>query len=302
MAARILVVDDETDFLDVMQEFLEEEGYEVETAQNGEEALKLLEQGCFDLLVSDINMPGMKGFELLLKASRLYPHLKRILITAYDVRDYIEMSKNYNIGNIITKTTPFNFEEIQVFIDNILTGNIYGLEKYVRGKIHQSYIRTHSDISRTTKEVIEFMKTERNKRKFKQALSEIIVNAFYYGARQENPENKQSWKFDSVLKESEQVIVNWARDSEKTGVSVTDQKGRLTKKDVVYWLERNTTKGKDGLSIGLTDSHGKGLFIAREVIDRMIINIDPGKRTEIIMVNYEEGLYDGHRPLWIQEL
>ena len=247
-------------------------------------------------------MPGMKGFELLNKASQLYPDLKRILITAYDIRDYINMAKNYNIGNIITKTTPFNFEEILVFIDNILTGNIFGLDKYVQGKIHQSYIRTNDDINRTNNNVIEFMKSDRDKRKFKQALGEIVINAFFYGAKQEDPEKKQNWKFDTTLKKSEQVVVSWARDNEKTGVAVTDQKGRLAKKDVVFWLERNTTKGEDGLSIGLTDSHGKGLFITREMIDRMIINIDPNKRTEIIMVNYEEGLYDGHRPLWIQEL
>ena len=302
MTARILVVDDEIDFLDIMSEFLEEEGYGVETAINGEEALKTLEKSSFDLLVSDINMPGMKGFELLKKASQLYPELKRILITAYDVRDYINLAKNYNIGNIITKTTPFNFDEIKVFINNIITGNIFGLDKYVQGKIHQSIIKTNDDITSVNNEVIDFMKSDRNKRKYKQALGEIVINAFFYGAKNEDPEKKHGWKFDANLEKSEEVVVSWARDNEKSGVAVTDQKGRLAKKDVVFWLERNTTKGEDGLSIGLTDSHGKGLFITREIIDRMIINIDPGKRTEIIMVNYEEGLYDGHRPLWIQEL
>lgn len=302
MTARILVVDDEINFLDIMSEFLEEEGYGVETAINGEEALKTLEKSSFDLLVSDINMPGMKGFELLKKASQLYPELKRILITAYDVRDYINLAKNYNIGNIITKTTPFNFDEIKVFINNIITGNIFGLDKYVQGKIHQSIIKTNDDITSVNNEVIDFMKSDRNKRKYKQALGEIVINAFFYGAKSEDPEKKHGWKFDVNLEENEEVLVSWARDNEKSGVAVTDQKGRLAKKGVVFWLERNTTKGEDGLSIGLTDSHGKGLFITREIIDRMIINIDPGKRTEIIMVNYEEGLYGGHRPLWIQEL
>jgi hypothetical protein len=81
-----------------------------------------------------------------------------------------------------------------------------------------------------------------------------------------------------------------------------DQKGLLTKKDVLFWLERNTTKGADGLSVGLLDAHGKGLFITRESIDRFIVNVKRGRRTEIVMLNYSEGLYDGYRPLWIQEL
>jgi CheY-like chemotaxis protein len=71
MAKRILLVDDEVDFLDVVGEFLEDEGYEVTTAGNGLDALATLETETFDLLLSDINMPGMKGFELLKEAGSL---------------------------------------------------------------------------------------------------------------------------------------------------------------------------------------------------------------------------------------
>lgn len=302
MTARILLVDDEVDFLDIMSEFIEDEGYEIHTAINGEEALKALEQGSYDLLVSDINMPGMKGFELLQRAAELYPDLKRILITAYDVRDYINLAKNYNIGNIITKTAPFNFEEIRIFLDNILTGNIFGLEQYVQGKIHQTLLKTSKDLERVNNEVIEFMKSESHKRKFRQAMSEITINAFFYGSKNEEGDKKHLWEFDTPLNEGEEVLVCWACDQEKSGVSVTDRKGRLNKEDILFWLERNMTKGEDGLSIGLRDSHGKGLFITRETVDRLIVNIERGNKTEMVLLNYEEGLYDGHRPLWIQEL
>ena len=76
----------------------------------------------------------------------------------------------------------------------------------------------------------------------------------------------------------------------------------MKKEEVLYWLERNATKGEDGMSVGLLDEHGKGLFISRETIDRFIVNIKRGQKTEIVMLNYKEGLYDGYRPLWIQEL
>lgn len=302
MKVRILLVDDEVDFLDIMSEFIEDEGYEIETAANGDDALKILENRSFDLLVSDINMPGIKGFELLNKVAHLYPDLKRILITAYDVRDYINLAKNYNIGNIMTKTAPFNFDEIKILLKNILTGNIFGLDHYVQGKIHQAYITSNNDIERINQEVIDFMKSDRHKRKFRQAFSEIAINAFFYGARNEEATMKHQWKFNITLKKDEEILVSWACDHEKAGIAVTDQKGRLTKKDILYWLERNMTKGEDGLSIGLRDGHGKGIFITRETLDRLIINIEPGGKTEMVMLNYEEGLYDGHRPLWIQEL
>jgi len=64
MAQRILLVDDEFDMLDMLGEVFRENGYAVETAENGIEALRVLARGSFDLLLSDINMPQMKGFEL----------------------------------------------------------------------------------------------------------------------------------------------------------------------------------------------------------------------------------------------
>jgi len=302
MTARLLIVDDEPDFLDIMTEFLLDEGYEVLAAANGEEALAILQKNSFDLLISDINMPGMKGFELLARAAELYPAMKRVLITAYDVRDYLNMAKNFNIGNIMTKTTPFNFEEIKLFINNILTAAIFGLGKYIKGTVHQAAIRTSDDIEIVNNMIIGFMNSDRHKRKFRQVLGEILINAFFYGAKNEDPEKKHGWNFNTTLNQGEEVLVSWARDNEKSGVSVLDQKGRLKKNDVIYWIERNTTKGDDGISLGLGDCHGKGLFITREIIDRMIINIEPGKKTEVVTINYEEGLYDGHRPLWIQEV
>jgi DNA-binding response OmpR family regulator len=62
--ARILVVDDEPSVLDVTGEFLVREGHEVETASGGEEALDLLRRRTFDLLITDIMMPGIDGLEL----------------------------------------------------------------------------------------------------------------------------------------------------------------------------------------------------------------------------------------------
>jgi CheY-like chemotaxis protein len=302
MNEKILLVDDEVDFLDVLSEFLRDEGYVASTARNAQEALELLQKETFRLLLSDINMPGMKGFELIKKVKQLYPTLKSALITAYDVRDYIHMAKNFDIGNIITKTTPFNFEEVRLLVRNIITEDIFGLEHYVKSPIQSMKIKSSNEIEQVIQKIINIMPGSRHKRKFRQALNEIIINAVYYGAKQERGDRKELWPIDVKLAPDEEVLVSWGIDDEKVGVSVIDQKGLLAKKDVLFWLERNTTKGEDGLSVGLLDDHGKGLFITRESIDRFIVNIKPGTATEIVMLNYKEGLYDGYRPLWIQEL
>jgi CheY-like chemotaxis protein len=302
MAARILLVDDEADFLDVFGEFLQEEGYEVITALNGTEALAVLEREPVNLLVSDINMPGMKGFELLREASRRHPGLRHVLITAYDVRDYLFMAKTYDIGNIITKTTPFNFDEIRILLDNIVTGNIFGLQKYIQAPITRRPIQHSHEIEDAIIEMVNAVDHDVLKRRFRQAAGEVVVNAFFYGGRNERGDNKELWNLDSSVDDDKIIEVAWAGDEEKFGVSVTDQSGRLSKSEILYWLERNSTKGKNGLSIGLLDEHGKGLFIAHETIDRLIVNIARGKKTEIILISYKGGQYSGHRPLWIQEL
>jgi CheY-like chemotaxis protein len=301
MNEKILLVDDEPDFLDVLSEFLMDEGYRVANARNGMEALDRLHREKFDLLISDINMPGMKGFELIKEAKRLYPGLKCALITAYDVREYLYMAKHYGIGNIITKTTPFNFEEVRLLITMILTEDVFGLDHYMHGRIHAMKIRSTVGIDDIIGKIVSEMPDLPHKRKFRQALTEIITNAVYYGARRERGDRKEEWPQVVDLAPDEEILVMWGVDEEKTGVAVRDQKGVLTKEEVLYWLERNTTKGEDGISVGLLDEHGKGLFISREILDRLIMNIKKGQKTEIVMLNYREGLYDGYKPLWIYE-
>ncbi len=88
MPHRILAVDDEEAIRVMLQQFLTTLGYEVDTAQDGVEALDMLEKSAYDLVLSDINMPRMKGFELLQKVREKHPGVKRAHITAYDVNDY----------------------------------------------------------------------------------------------------------------------------------------------------------------------------------------------------------------------
>ncbi|MBD3345766.1 MAG: response regulator [Chitinivibrionales bacterium] len=301
MNEKILLVDDEPDMLDILKEFLTEKGYMVSCAGNADAALAVMSKEPFDLLLSDINMPWKKGFDLLNEASSHYPRLKTALITAYDVRDYIRLARDHNVGNIIAKTTPFNFAEVELLIRNILSEEVFGLERYIGGEITTKHIAESGQIEPVLNTIVDAMPEPRHKRKFRQATGEILINAVYYGAKKEQGDKKSEWKLDVTLKPDEEVIVSWGIDSEKAGVAVRDQKGRLEKNEVLYWLERNTTKGEDGISLGLFDQHGKGLYISRETIDRFIINIKKNSMTEIVMLNYKENLYDGFRPLWIHE-
>ena len=80
---RILLVDDEEGIQLLYREEFEEEGFEVTTAYNGEEALKQFSQELPDLVILDINMPGMNGIEVLRRMKEINPNLPVILSSAY---------------------------------------------------------------------------------------------------------------------------------------------------------------------------------------------------------------------------
>ncbi len=80
---RVLLVDDDESFLEVMAFLLEEEGYEVVRAKNGNEAWSRLQTGAFPVMVTDLKMPGMDGLALLKKAHGLAPNLLVIVTTAF---------------------------------------------------------------------------------------------------------------------------------------------------------------------------------------------------------------------------
>lgn len=90
---RILCVDDEPGILRALTWVLNKE-YQVSTADSGENALKILKDQEFDVVISDQRMPGMMGADLLEKVSKLRPHAIRILLTGYSDIEYILDSIN----------------------------------------------------------------------------------------------------------------------------------------------------------------------------------------------------------------
>lgn len=79
----VLVVDDQESMRTLLQDMLEVVGYEVTLAEGGEQALSLLEAGEFDLVLSDLNMPGMDGSALLRAVKATWPGIPVVIITGY---------------------------------------------------------------------------------------------------------------------------------------------------------------------------------------------------------------------------
>ena len=107
---KILVVDDNENIRVILKQMLEDGGYAVRTANGGEEALEILKTGHFDMVITDINMPGMTGFELLEKTKKAYPQVPVIFITAYRKDKTLVGSVNIGLSDYIEK--PFKMDEV----------------------------------------------------------------------------------------------------------------------------------------------------------------------------------------------
>ncbi len=83
MSEKVLLVDDEKDFLDIMSERMEDRGMKVKTADSADQALKMLESESFDAIVMDFKMPGMDGIQALKNIKSEKPELQIILLTGY---------------------------------------------------------------------------------------------------------------------------------------------------------------------------------------------------------------------------
>lgn len=302
---KILVVDDEYEIREMITDFLRDaECFTVFEAENGAQALELLEKNQIDLVLSDINMPGMKGFDLLKEIKDRFPSIKRVLITAYNVEDYLNLALKYDIGNIFVKTSPFNFSEFSSIINCLLNGEIFGLSNYFDKDIPIKKLKINSSksLDKDAERIISQIGFIEQPKRLELVIVELLTNAIFYGIRNEIPDQKELWSHDFQLPDEQAIEVCVARDSEKYAISISDLGGRLKKSDILYWLNRQISRNQDGLPLGLYDSHGRGFFIVRKYIDRLIINIDQTHRTEVIIINYFYGAYKGFKPLYINEI
>ena len=131
MCKNILIVDDEEAIQLLLEDFLLMKGYNVDSVGDGTAALESLHSKNYDLILSDIHMPKMKGFELLEKVRAEFPGVKRALITAYNVDNYLRLALKHDIGNIIPKTVPFNLNDVERVVENLLTEDFFNLSKEV---------------------------------------------------------------------------------------------------------------------------------------------------------------------------
>ena len=117
---RILIVDDEKKVAFFLQESLEELGdnYEVVSAETAEEALQQIESNPFDLIITDLRMPGINGLELMKRVRAISPKTRTILITAYGSDEVEAEARRLQAYSYFTK--PFHIEDFMETVQEAL--------------------------------------------------------------------------------------------------------------------------------------------------------------------------------------
>jgi DNA-binding NtrC family response regulator len=113
-----LIVDDDQEVRDTLISVLKDEGYLVETAENGKKAIRICEKVPFDVALIDIELPDIKGTELLRVLNEKQPKMVKIIITGHPSIENAAKSVNEKADGYILK--PFNVPELLAMIKKLI--------------------------------------------------------------------------------------------------------------------------------------------------------------------------------------
>ncbi len=279
--------------------------YQVFEAEDAHVALSICKNEKIDLLITDIKLPDLSGIELIKKVRSENKDIKFILITAYNIDNYISTLRQENLFVVIPKTSIVESNYMKGLVRKILSRNPFGLKYYFPDLkiVELKYFHLMQMYSRKALEPSEREKT-------------LILNTYYFCKIFNSDENNhykdkiaEILSFSETSKNAMQIIEELTTNALKYTpenkfielgfgiiddymvVGVVDYSGTLDPRQVLLCLERQIViDSKSGLPLGIKDTHGRGLFICRESSNHLIINIEQGKKTEIIAMQTPKSL------------
>ncbi len=121
---RILIIEDDDEMRSLLKDFFEEEGFEVDSVKNGSDAFRILVREFFDLVITDIRMPGLTGLDILPGIKKLQPEVSIIVITAFGSEEVHRRAIERGASAYIEK--PLHFYELNALIQEILSSEAKG--------------------------------------------------------------------------------------------------------------------------------------------------------------------------------
>jgi DNA-binding NtrC family response regulator len=116
---RILIIEDDEEMRSLLKDFFEEEGLETDSVNNGSEAFRKLVKESFDLIITDIRMPGLTGLDILPGIKKLHPEAPIIVITAFGTEEVHRRAIERGATAYLEK--PIHFHKLKTMIHEIIS-------------------------------------------------------------------------------------------------------------------------------------------------------------------------------------
>ncbi len=139
---RILIAEDEKNQRDLLEGFLKKEGFTVESAANGREALQKLQGNFFDMALIDYKMPELDGLQTLREIRKLYPDLPVVMMTAYGTVETAVASMKEGALDYLTK--PIDLDELLIMLQKVIERSYLIREnKELKAQLQERFAFTH---------------------------------------------------------------------------------------------------------------------------------------------------------------
>ncbi len=116
---KILIVEDDEAMRSLLRDFLDEEGFDTDSVSNGYDALRKLADQSFDLIITDIQMPGLTGLDILPRIKGLYPDATVIVITAFGSDELHRRSLERGAAGYLEK--PIHVHQLRTLIYEVVS-------------------------------------------------------------------------------------------------------------------------------------------------------------------------------------
>ncbi len=285
--------------------------YKVFEADSYDSAISVLGTEIIHLVITDIRMPGKTGLDLIQHIQTAFPNIQYALMTAYNVNEYVNYAYQYGIWNVIPKYTILDLNFLTAMVDKLLTKDIFGVEKYfgsdfkiehcsktkfeepTNANIYFKQVTSDKDRVKLCEKIGGYMTATGAPSIVYQILEELSSNAMIRAPRDEKGNAKYQNEFPATdhlvpmknikLDKQDAFDIGYGRYNNTYIIVTRDRFGSLRKEEILKRYDRHIhLDSKTGLPFGLSDSHGRGLFICREISDSLIFNIQKNVMTEVI--------------------
>jgi CheY-like chemotaxis protein len=289
----VLIVDFSI-FKDSIVKIFKDSDYSVELCESAYDAMMKLKSIDFDLIVSDVELPGDNAFDLYNYISQNYPYIPTIMTTDKSIDTFFDVIFKEGIGNVLCK--PFKKDEILSLAEKLITKkNIFGLGNYINGLIEMKKIRISS--SKQIKKAIALLIDEISawgfpsdkKNTLSLILHEMAINAVYH-AHDLTDEKVQ--RVAVQLDEDQYVDIFFARSKDKYGIAIDDYNGKLSKMKILDSINRvveqsmllNEAADHETDITDLISETGRGIDLVRKLAGEYLFIIKKNVRTEIMII------------------